>query len=861
MVTGSNRHHLIDTGRASTAEQKAKHVQEELKCQRQNAESSRVQHQQRTKELEKQHQRDLQEFQKERQFMERQHQQDINKLNQELSQARAQHNVLQAQLEKESVHKQSLVKELDTLKEKLKWTEGQLQHSQKKEAQAQAKIVEASREAEALTASLKQSQKKEKSLEDDGRRLTEERDHARCLLRELQEQKAAITPIQPLQICAPVQTFSNASLYQTRKPSPTHTAKQKGEEVNRPLEIKVPYPTDREPGEGIDSEHLSDNLFIKSEDLQREECESQTKREDVFEDVQRHSSQTISQGSPSKQKNLLAENAALHSELKDTQEELQKRLDDLETQRRAETEARTRLKLLSRKNASQVTEKEEQYKECKSQLEKERSEVERLKKALAASETLTTREGEKCDENNTVLQDKADEMIELNMELKKQLSEVKAQLVLEREERKQHKAEIMNKESADMEKIQGLQSEIEQLKASLNDSSQMVKGPGATNSPVTYLCLREDEDSDAVDNKPETLSSCMGNSQQNAMSLSQVLSLQKQNSLEKERAHEYQIKLEILQNQVTQQTQQLTMAFEMQSKHISGLLTLKEQMPTVLCDVSVQTCTEAQQSGKEPGSQQLDQISHLQQQVVALQAKLQVLCEENQQKTEELAVWRLCSEPCALTESQPVTLLREDEILLSCSSNKLQGRTLFSRFQTNQISEMKALHPFSILQEHNKNNSQSDKENTAPAPENQRDDGKSLCRGLEPFEDRVKSVGSQTEPELQPHAQEEVTELEKEPASAAAAVHCSKDAISTAAFPISADPATLAERIRRSRAQLSAAFDDTEYEPYGLPEVVMKGFADIPTGPSCPYIVRRGLLGTAAVPVFPKNMTDAEETD
>lgn len=42
-------------------------------------------------------------------------------------------------------------------------------------------------------------------------------------------------------------------------------------------------------------------------------------------------------------------------------------------------------------------------------------------------------------------------------------------------------------------------------------------------------------------------------------------------------------------------------------------------------------------------------------------------------------------------------------------------------------------------------------------------------------------------------------------------------------FPIPADPAQLAERIRRSRTQLSAAFDDTEYEPYGLPEVVMKG--------------------------------------
>lgn len=42
---------------ASGAEQRLKQLQEELKCYRQNAESSRLQHQQRVKDLEKQHQR------------------------------------------------------------------------------------------------------------------------------------------------------------------------------------------------------------------------------------------------------------------------------------------------------------------------------------------------------------------------------------------------------------------------------------------------------------------------------------------------------------------------------------------------------------------------------------------------------------------------------------------------------------------------------------------------------------------------------------------------------------------------------------------------------------------------------------
>ncbi|XP_072839986.2 uncharacterized protein LOC110083335 isoform X2 [Pogona vitticeps] len=51
----------------------------------------------------------------------------------------------------------------------------------------------------------------------------------------------------------------------------------------------------------------------------------------------------------------------------------------------------------------------------------------------------------------------------------------------------------------------------------------------------------------------------------------------------------------------------------------------------------------------------------------------------------------------------------------------------------------------------------------------------------------------------------------------------------------------------RRRERVSVAFDDTQYEPYGLPEVVMKGFADIPSGPSCPYVLRRGILGSAPV--------------
>ncbi|XP_072887313.1 uncharacterized protein [Hemitrygon akajei] len=65
------------------------------------------------------------------------------------------------------------------------------------------------------------------------------------------------------------------------------------------------------------------------------------------------------------------------------------------------------------------------------------------------------------------------------------------------------------------------------------------------------------------------------------------------------------------------------------------------------------------------------------------------------------------------------------------------------------------------------------------------------------------------------------------------------------------NPAELAARIRRSRQfrhHLSVAFDETEYEPYGLPDVVQKGFADIPSGSFCPHVLRRGILNSALCP-------------
>ncbi|XP_071362910.1 centromere protein F isoform X2 [Trachinotus anak] len=1352
-----------ESERASGAEQKLKQLQEELKCQRQNAESSRLQHQQRMKELEKQHQRDLTELQKERQCLEKQHQQEVNKLNQELQQARALHNTLQAQADKLSLQKQALDKELETLKEKLKWTERQLQESQKKEAQTQAKLTEAVREAEGVALSLEQSRKREQGLEEEGRRLAEERADALRYLKELQEQKAAPAPsVQPVQFCPVGQSFSPQPSYalhsrpsaHTRRPTPAVRAEQKKEEEEgmdeRMAEITASYPPDREPGEGIDSEHITGLISTDSESLQRgghrrkrneeenksgkeaTECDSsETKTHSTVDDVLsssshctadtptntsvdgNHCSSMLStEKTPSLKpeqakasEDLQRENAMLRSEIKDVREELQKRLEDLEAQRRAEAEARTRLKQLSRKHASQAVEKEEQDKEWRAQLESERAETERLRKAMAALEIemKSRRElreeeerQEQEEEKNKVLEDRESEMIELNIQLKKQLAEVKAQLALEREERKREEEErnqIINTDT-DVKKelsteLAALKAELEELKRSRREDSLEEEKLSLANSPLTYLTLHDDElnsnivhcdnklipspeqhllfcqstnqlnklvsqatedlfqeDRTLIDPEPSPLpdegptgqmASDVEDTRQNYLGGSdqgeappdlqkcesapsdwakEVERLQKQNAKETERAKQYQVKLEALQSQVTRQTQQLTMAFEKQSQHISGLLAelqekesallsqgeelqrckqeldilkaekeVKErdeksveitelqpneekvcavtphttasltdgdstalrdaaQPKTVTSDAetptpvsseedneaweqrpgsvdsdktesnhdsacvmeetergqdgraadvvaellalqqenqllrqkiealtvsdtssrTLQTDREKQETFKQsqntgntalsclteqrPPSEQNDitaegqepllqserrrtedqggdleredkgttsaereleemsqlQINNLEEQVVALQMKVRALSEMTQQQAEELELWRLASQPTptfdqllpnkdnqdpssAVRQSQSnqnqqqtdemtdippgtrsqaltaqaqaptqgiqerpgnVTVIREDDLFLSCSSNKLQGRMLFSRLQHSNLPEPKSFHPSkktAAPQENNQDAAEIDKEsekenqeinflqrsdNCSTQHKDKRDteliqmssektgqqhvtkdlhkvSGPNKTRTTEchtgnpeakpnasrateeinttnESSDRaviteMKSVSSQTEekcyarsvPELLcAYTQTEEQEVDEEdlvdsppvsPVPLSEGAKSGDKILFSGSFPIPADPARLAERIRRNRTQLSAAFDDTEYEPYGLPEVVMKGFADIPSGPSCPYIVRRGLLGTTVVPVHQKDPGQEEETD
>ncbi|KAM7000008.1 uncharacterized protein LKV04_004982 [Tautogolabrus adspersus] len=1291
-----------ESERASSAEQRLKQLQEELKCQRQNADSSRLQHQQRSKELEKQHQRDLTELQKERQCSEKQHQQEVNKLSQELQQARTLHNTLQAQADKLSLQKQALDKELDAVKGKLKWTEGQLQESQKREAQTQAKLMEALHEAAGVAVSLEQSRKRERALEEKGRRLAEEQADTLLLLKELQEKNAAI--LQPVQLCPVGQSFSSSYSLpsqpstQIKGHSTANPAewKRKEDMDKRRAEITASYPSDREPGEGIDSEHISqDSECLQRGGNNRTGEESKTRNEyttGVLPTNNTNISMEVNDSSlmlsaektaftKSEQENtsvdLKKENAALRSELNDAREELQKRLEDLEAQRRAEAEARTRLKQLSRKHASQSVEKEEQDKGWRAQLESERAETERLRKAMATLETEMNRRTklrekmervEQEEEKREELKDRESEMIELNFQLKKQLAEVKAQLALEQEERMREEEGRNQTTNADKDvnkelnkKLGELKAELEEMKRSRNEDLMEKEKLSVANSPLTYLTLHNDElnsnmigcDNKLLPSPVQHLLFCQSTNQHN-MLVSQATAeliqeepsvinpqnspmsdkgqtcciglgdtkkitqqdehppsdlekeverLQKENAKETERSNQYQVKLEALQSQVTRQTQQLTMAFEKQSQHISGLLaelqekesvlhsqgeelqrhkqelialkakikgeeqdrrkelTVKEdgkqleetphersvetsrlepnqekvfaadllttnslvegesheqrdvgrpviltsdaKRPTTLSttkelwstehhhsdsalsektqsnqhSVCVIGETEHSQDGgtadmaeelfalkqentqlkqslegfttsafqtdsknqegtvrqslttgnaavsclleqkapslfvdintKEQGSMLQNmkrredeggdserearrtlkvekdleaeselQIVHLQQQVVELHMKLHTLSEETQQQAEELAMWRLASQPAptfdvpntdnqsnqqqtdGLTQNQAkvqeslcsVTVIRGDELHLSCTSNKLQGRMLFSRLQHSNLPEPKSVDPSkktAALQENDQVTAQIDKEtekenldvnvlhqsNTCQTQHKEKKDFQvfqissektsqqqvtkdfhkvsgpnqtktSEClRNVEAksensganneknttndssdgcFRKDTKSVSSQTEESFYPRnapmasdlhcaytqtdekEEEEEDLVESPPVSLVTlskGVEVRDKILFSGSFPIPADPARLAERIRRNRTQLSAAFDDTEYEPYGLPEVVMKGFADIPSGPSCPYIVRRGLLGTTVVPAPQKEPGQSEETD
>ncbi|XP_029580259.1 centromere protein F, partial [Salmo trutta] len=551
-----------ESDRAQSLEQRVKQLQEELKCQRQNTESSRLQHQQRTRDLDKQHQRDLLELQKECQSVEKQHQLDVNKLNQEVQQARTLHNTLQVQSEKVSLQKQALERDVDALKEKVKWTEGELKESQKKEAQTQTKLTETVREREGLNVTLEQNRRRERGLEEEVKNLAEDLAEALRHLKELEDQKTvqpSAAPMTPVPFSPAGQNFSPVSpprhgrhaphtpSAQTNRPAKEERAKEGEERGNE--ERRAKYPTEREPGEGIDSEHITAFGSTDSEKRQRaggrgeerkdeadsvvDGCipgkEASTKDKNTLNtpsslsptdhsphltssassDTDYESETLSSHSKPRAQTtkaegDLQRENRELRSELKDVKDELQRRLEDLETQRRAEAEARTKLKQLSRKHASQAKTSRETEEE-----EEERAEMGRLKEALAELEIKVRRDAEDRERveerKGREREDRESESMLLNLQLKKQLVELKTELLIEQEEREREKEEerkrLKNKGiEGTIEltvKLEELQAELEELK---NRGGLERKNMVDKNTPLTYLTMHRDIPSNSNNN-------------------------------------------------------------------------------------------------------------------------------------------------------------------------------------------------------------------------------------------------------------------------------------------------------------------------------------------------------------------------
>ncbi|XP_051774258.1 centromere protein F isoform X2 [Ctenopharyngodon idella] len=553
-----------ETDRVQAAEQKVKQLQEELKCQRQNAETTRCNAEQRRKDMEREHQRELLELQRERQTLERQHQQESNRLNQEIQQARALHNTLQAQHDKVCLQKQSLERDLEDVRGKLKNTETDLKESQKRETQTEAKLSEALRENESLTVSLGQMKKQEKALQEEVKRLTEELAEALKLIKELQAQLAAPPPA----VAAP--HFSSAgdcfspsvSLHHDRSPPYNHSSQRKRTtKIGRAREEDLmKYPSGREPGEGIDSEHIrkfepeesqkfkgkgrqthpSDSLKLSETDVDTSVTEQDTGIEDV--DTESFTSDSTSDMMPKSEsdiscslqvdisygtsgktekrdsmplKDLKKENTELRDELRDLKYELQKRLEDLETQRKAETEARTKLKQLSRKHSTQTEQQRTKAVELKdsvakleTQLEQEKKESMKLRETLDALEReaeMRLEEKEKDQEEGTQLKNVLAEMKQKEtgmeeeiMQMKKELQDLQLKLAKEREDREREREEErkqIRREEVEALKIAQLQEELDSLQMSRSLEEKISKD----NLPVTYLQLEHHLNTDKND--------------------------------------------------------------------------------------------------------------------------------------------------------------------------------------------------------------------------------------------------------------------------------------------------------------------------------------------------------------------------
>lgn len=317
------------------------------------------------------------------------------------------------------------------------------------------------------------------------------------------------------------------------------------------------YPSGREPGEGIDSEHIrkfeseesqkfkgkggqthpSGSLKLSEIDVDTSVTEQDTGIEDV--DTESFTSDStsgmmpksesdiscslqvdISYGTTGKTekhgsmplKDLKKENSELREELRDLNYELQKRLEDLETQRKAETEARTKLKQLSRKHSTQTEQQRAKALELKDSVAKLETQLEQEKKeSLKLRETLDVLEREaevrleekkRDQEEETQLKSvlaemkqKETAMEEEIMRMKKDLQDLHLKLAQEREEREREREE--ERKQIRREEVEALKiAQLQEDLDSLQMSRSLEEKISKENLPVTYLQLEHHPNAD-----------------------------------------------------------------------------------------------------------------------------------------------------------------------------------------------------------------------------------------------------------------------------------------------------------------------------------------------------------------------------
>lgn len=492
------------------------------------------------------------------------------------------------------------------------------------------------------------------------------------------------------------------STYPSYSPPRQHSSQRKRTLKNERPKISdrpgpLACPSEREPGEGIDSEHISEfgsedspplSISVQEgnlcgaqrsseaemessiteqdtgiEDTDTDSCMSDSINERIFKDdihcdSGNQKSSSLNQGQKRDSSyivELKKENSALRDELRDIKRELDQRLDDLETQRQAEAEARTKLKQLSKKHSSQAEQHRTKAQELKekgskleAQLEQERKESARLREVVTTLEKEAEKrqeEGERKEEETKeetiklkealAQMERKEELLEKEGEkMRKELEVLQSELFQEREERERELEEEKKlRKTYEVEgvKIAELQAELDWLQSSSTVEDKNVN----TSMPLTYLQLGNQpnttNDVTALENEvffcesvnlPSTMFSkepkkalitecgtgikagehspleqdttSTGNLEAHTKSTKgvnlddttvlvlEVERMRVQRDREAERAKKSQKMLEALQNQVTSQTQQLTLAFENQSKHIEDLLRELQQRDSAL---------------------------------------------------------------------------------------------------------------------------------------------------------------------------------------------------------------------------------------------------------------------------------------